>query len=228
MTETLTIEEINCDYILHIGSKEIAYLVYPGTDPLPKKWLSDLSNEYGVTICVVHVPADRWNDLLTPWAEPSEAKGFPPFGGKASEFLKKFQEKIIPEIEKVAKIYQLKSRNLIGVSLSGLFSLWQWMFCDTFTSIASLSGSFWYPGFLEWFENKTLPIKIGKAFFLLGEKEPKAKIKAYQSVGINTEKIVEKLKSKGYHVSFEWVSGDHFSNPLKRVELAFRNLYQIN
>lgn len=36
---------------------------------------------------------------------------------------------------------------MAGVSLSGLFALWQWLMNDTFRNIISLSGSFWYAGF---------------------------------------------------------------------------------
>ncbi|MDE6638872.1 MAG: hypothetical protein K2K32_11640 [Muribaculaceae bacterium] len=41
--------------------------------------------------------------------------------------------------------------------MSGLFALWQWMVCDTFRNIASLSGSFWYEGFMEWMKSRTIP-----------------------------------------------------------------------
>ena len=223
--KTFEIDKIKCDCVAVKESRTVTYLIYPELVPFPAGWQEEMSKKYNLSIVLVYIPADGWNDDLTPWSEPGEAKGFPPFAGKGAEMLKRLQTKIIPEAEKTMGITAPEERDLIGVSLSGLFTLWQWMLCDTFRSIGSLSGSFWYDGFLDWFDKQPVPKKEGKAFFLLGEREPKAHVKAYQSVGVNTEAIVKRLKDAGIDVTFEWVPGDHFSDPLKRAALAFENLY---
>lgn len=217
----IKIGDFNCDYIVPVSPKKVVYMIYPGEVQLPENWLASMSEKYNVAVLVVYIPANGWNDLLTPWPEPPEEKGFEPFAGKAPEFLKTLLNDIMPQLEKAAGIGIGMERDLIGVSLSGLFTFWQWLQCNSFKSIGCLSGSFWYMGFMNWFEKQTLPAKPGKAFFLLGKKEPKAPIKAYQSVGINTTAIVERLKSTGIDTEFEWVPGDHFVNPLPRAELAF-------
>lgn len=79
-------------------------------------------------------------------------------------------------------------------------------------------------GFIDWFSKQTIPHKQGKAFFLLGTEEPKSHIKAYRSVGVNTEKIVTDLKKAGIDTTFEWVPGNHFANPMERAERAFSHL----
>lgn len=222
MITKLNVKGFQCHLAVNTDSEILTYMLYPALEQLDDKWLESMARLHKINIAMVYVPAPDWNNVLTPWKEPPEAKGFDPFNGKGPEFLDLLQKEIIPVVESKVKI---KSRDLIGVSLSGLFTLWQWMICDTFRNIASLSGSFWYPGFKEWFDALVIPHKSGKAYFLLGEEEPKATIKAYQSVGTNTMDVVEKLKSAGVNVTFDWVPGNHFSHPLKRAEKALDNLY---
>lgn len=224
MITKITIEDFDCHIAAFTDATAIDYLIYPALVPFEDDWIERMAETHKSTIAVIYVPADKWNDVLTPWPEPGEAKGCPPFNGKAPEFLKLLQDKIIPAIEKVCGLKVGATRNLMGVSLSGLFTLWQWMTCPTFQSIASLSGSFWYVGFLEWFEKQPFPKKDGKAYFLLGEEEPHAHVKAFQSVGTNTETIVKRFKENGIDVEFVWVPGNHFSRPVHRAERGLEAL----
>lgn len=219
------VEGYECHCAPFPDSNSIAYLIYPQLAELEDRWLERMAETLKTTLTMVYVPAEDWNDALTPWPEPGEAKGCPPFAGKASDFLSLLRLKIIPAVEKNAGIKADVARDLIGVSLGGLFTLWQWLECDTFRSIGCLSGSFWYNGFIEWFEKQPLPSKTGQAYFLLGEEEPFSHVKAFQSVGVNTEKIVERLKEAGIPVTFEWVPGNHFSRPVHRAEKALQHLY---
>lgn len=203
---------------------KISYLIYPEILPLQVEWLEKMTNISNGAVAVVYVPAAMWNNSLTPWPEPGETKTAPPFGGDAPEFLNQLINDIVPAIEAQMSASSLVKRDIIGVSLAGLFTLWQWLQNNTFDSIGCLSGSFWYIGFIEWFEKTTIPKKAGKAFFLLGDKEPQSHIKAFRSVGENTQKIVDRLKEKDVDVDFCWVEGNHFADPLGRAELAFSKL----
>lgn len=220
---TIQVKDLKCDVYGNVVSDRIVYLIYPMVVEMPDSLISDLASKYGVKIVVVYVPSDQWNNYLTPWPEPPEEKGFDPFGGKAGEFLAILRDEIVPEVEKSLYV-KSPTRYLVGVSLSGLFTLWQWMQCDLFVSIASLSGSFWYAGFMDWFDSLTVPQKKGRAYFLLGIAEPHAKIKAYRSVGVNTESIVSRLKAAGLDVAFDWVPGNHFTDPEGRLRKAFAGL----
>lgn len=222
MTTKINVKGFICHLAENPASDVVTYMLYPALEQLEDKWLERMASLHKINIAMVYVPANDWNNVLTPWPEPPEAKGFPPFDGDAVKFLNLLQKEIIPSVE--SKI-NIKERDLMGVSLSGLFTLWQWMVCTTFRNIASLSGSFWYSGFKEWFDDVKIPERNGKAYFLLGEEEPKAHITAYQSVGENTLHIVEKLKEGGVNVTFEWVPGNHFSRPVHRAEKALDNLY---
>lgn len=224
MVRKIKIEDYDCRCVACNQSGTIIYMIYPAVAELDDEWLEKMSVRLNSSLAAVYVPADKWNDVLTPWPEPGEAKGCPPFAGKSQKFLNLLTSTIIPGIEKDSGLNQITTRDLAGVSLGGLFTLWQWLVCDTFHSIACLSGSFWYEGFIEWFESRAIPEKNGKAYFLLGDEEPKSKVKAFQSVGVNTEKIVTLLKQKGIQVEFEWVPGNHFSRPVHRAEKALENI----
>ena len=221
--KTLQVRDLKCDVYGDVVADRIVYLIYPMVVKMPDSLISELSSKYGVSIAVVYVPSDQWNNYLTPWPEPPEEKGFDPFGGKADEFLGILKDEIVPEVEK-SQGAKSPTRYLVGVSLSGLFTLWQWMRCDLFDSIASLSGSFWYAGFMDWFDSIPVPQKKGRAYFLLGVDEPHAKIQAYRSVGANTESVVSRLKGAGLDVVLNWVSGNHFSDPEGRLRKAFAGL----
>lgn len=218
------IEGLKCVCLSHDKSNRIVYMIYPEIVPFKDDWLNEMTAKYQVNIVVIYIPADGWNDMLTPWPEPGETPDSPPFGGNAQKTIELIQNDVIPKCENFLGLKNEIHRDLIGVSLSGLFTLWQWLQYDTFTSIASLSGSFWYPNFINWFEKLTIPSKAGKAYFLLGVKEPKAWIKAYRSVGENTEAVAKKLLTYGINTTFQWVPGDHFADPLIRAEDALKSL----
>ena len=228
MISEINIDGFDCKTALNSVSVTNCYMIYPELAELNDEWLEKMAALHSVNLTAVYVPADKWNDVLTPWPEPGEAKGCPPFAGKSSEFLQLLNEKIIPQSEKNAGLGDIKARDLAGVSLGGLFTLWQWLISDSFRSIASLSGSFWYVGFIQWFREQKIPQKKGKAFFLLGEEEPHSHVEAFRSVGVNTEEIVAALKNKGISAEFEWVPGNHFSRPVHRAEKALAALYIKN
>ena len=224
MIKELQTGDLKCVCATQNNKNKVVYMIYPEIVPFKNEWLEDMASKYNTNLAVIYIPSDEWNDMLTPWPEPGETPDSPPFAGDAAKTLLQLQKVVIPSVEKTLDLPNNVTRNLIGVSLSGLFTLWQWLQSSIFSSVASLSGSFWYPGFIDWFEGQSIPQKSGMAYFLLGVKEPKAWIKEYRSVGINTEKIVSGLKSAGIATEFSWVPGDHFTDPLERAELALSKL----
>lgn len=221
MTQKIKIGNLSCLCSSVINKEKIAYILYP-LDILGN-WIEPAAEKYGVTIVVV--TGMDWQNVFSPWPAPGVPKGDPDFKGESPQFLELLQKDVIPQIESTLQIAEGAERNLVGGSMSGLFALWQWMVCDTFTSIASLSGSFWYEGFLNWMEHIEIPHKSGMGFFLLGNQESKSNVKAFQSVGTNTNTILNLLKSAGIKVEFESVSGNHFVDAIPRLEKAFTALY---
>ncbi|MDE6265208.1 MAG: hypothetical protein K2M11_08715 [Paramuribaculum sp.] len=221
MTKTIEIGNLKCLCCAGARKDRIAYILYP-MDVLGD-WIENAVETYGTTIVVI--TGMDWEAVFSPWAAKGVPKGSPDFKGESPEFLKRLQTKVLPTIEISLGIDKDAERSLIGVSMSGLFALWQWMICDTFHNIASLSGSFWYEGFLNWMKSLEIPHKTGKGFFLLGNQEAKSKVKAFESVATNTQEIISLLKTAGIDVEFQSVPGNHYSDPIPRLDKAFTTLY---
>lgn len=221
MKKTIKIDDLTCLCSTPVSKGKIAYILYPME--ILDNWIEQAAESYGATIVVV--TGMDWENVFSPWAAPGVPKGDPDFKGESPEFLELLQKNVIPEIEKNLQIDEDVERTLFGVSMSGLFALWQWMNCDTFKNIASISGSFWYEGFIDWMKRIDIPHKSGKGFFLLGDQESKSNVKAFNSVGVNTESIIALLKGAEISVEFQSVPGNHFANPIPRLDMAFDALY---
>lgn len=221
MIRNYKIADLQCLCSSVIRKDKIVYILYP-MDFL-SGWIESAAERYGVTIVVI--TGMDWQNVFSPWKAPGVPKGDPDFKGESPEFLKLLQNEVIPGIENSMNLGSPIDRTLIGVSMSGLFALWQWMVCDTFTNIASLSGSFWYEGFVEWIKSQPIPHKNGKAFFLLGDQESKSKIKAFSSVVIDTNEIITILNKAGINTMFRCVPGNHYSDPIPRLNLAMISLF---
>ncbi len=221
MAHKIGIDKLTCICSTAGSKNKIAYILYP-MDMLAD-WIEQAAEKYDVTIVVV--TGMDWQNVFSPWASKGVPKGTPDFKGESPDFLKLLQQKVIPAVETTVGVRSDIERTLVGVSMSGLFALWQWLVCDTFQNIASLSGSFWYEGFLDWMKSRVIPSKSGSAFFLLGDKESQSKTKAFDIVGQNTQEIISLLRAHGIHTEFESVPGNHYADPIPRLDRAFTALY---
>lgn len=221
MIRKIEITGLQCLCSVAENNNRVAFILYP-LDML-SDWIEAASKRYNVTIVVV--TGMDWQNVFSPWPAKGVPDGSPDFKGEAPEFLKVLQQRIIPQVETIFGLESDIERTLVGVSMSGLFALWQWILCDTFQNISSLSGSFWYDGFIDWLRYRTIPAKSGKAFFLLGNQEAHSKVKVFNAVEQNTQDIVSLLHTVDIGVKFESVPGNHYSNPIPRLEAAFSALY---
>lgn len=110
----------------------------------------------------------------------------------------------------------------LNVSLSGLFALWASCRKDIFYGVASVSGSFWYDGFIEWIsENRPFADKF---YFSLGEKEKESKNPRLASVDSATKHIFGLMNVAGATASFEYNEGNHFGPLIDRIEKAITKI----
>ncbi len=195
----------------------ICYILYP-FDGL-SGWIEEAAEKFGVSIAAIS--GMDWDDDLTPWPAKGEPPGCPDFRGRADAFLAQLKNRVMPEVERRLGIAPDAELTLAGVSLSGLFTLWQWMIDDTFDNVISLSGSFWYDGFVEWVRSRPVPKKSGRAYFLLGDKEARTNVKAFQSVQTDTVEIVNYLHAGGIDDRFDLVPGNHYQYGGQRLTRAF-------
>lgn len=223
MKQKITIDGLQCLCCLRADSQQLAYVLYP-MDVLDD-WIEPASAKLGISIAVI--TGMDWDNVFSPWPSVGEPPGSPDFKGESQAFLERLQTRVLPAIEKMPGMKPGLTRSLVGVSMSGLFALWQWLVCDTFVNIASLSGSFWYPDFIDWFKKQDLGAKKGEAYFLLGTQEPHSPVKAFRPVGVNTQEIVAALRRAGVKTEYQSVPGNHFSDPIGRLNLALSTLYPI-
>ena len=209
--------------IIKQSTNRICYMILPeGVKGDLYDGLKGLSEKYGISIALIEDV--NWNDDLTPWPAEGVFKKAKPFGGKATLFLERLTNEIVPITERDLGIEDAE-RTLLGVSLSGLFAVWAAFHTDAFANIISLSGSLWYDGFVEWMKEQTPSPRVKKVCMLLGEKEKNSKEKRMATVEERTLAAADILKAKSQaSVSFELVEGTHFSPILPRMEQAMMTL----
>ena len=166
-----------------------------------------------------------WNRDLSPWEAPAVFKNDAPFGGKADEFLEKLVNQAIPDA-----ISELGSKPefiaIAGYSLAGLFAVYSLYVTDVFSRAASASGSFWFPGFLEFASSHSFRKKPEKLYFSLGDKEVQTRNPVMSTVQENTEKLGALYRSRGIETTYELNPGNHFKDPALRMAKGIQSILE--
>lgn len=155
-----------------------------------------------------------WNYCMTPWKYHDKNMGKT---GGGEEFLSWFISEIYDE--------KYQRQYIGGYSLGGLFALFAACEKELFDGVMSVSGSLWYPGALEYFNEKSIGKRIGKIYMSLGDKESLTKNAEREKVGFNTEKLAE-VFGKTKEVFFEYNRGGHFTDINGRIAKSI--LTEIN
>lgn len=166
----------------------------------------------GVRLVMIY-PYD-WNYCMTPWKYHDKNMGKT---GGGEEFLSWFISEIYDE--------KYQRQYIGGYSLGGLFALFAACEKELFDGVMSVSGSLWYPGALEYFNEKSIGKRIGKIYMSLGDKESLTKKAEREKVGFNTEKLAE-VFGKTKEVFFEYNRGGHFTDINGRIAKSI--LTEIN
>lgn len=202
-------------------SDRVCYLIMPeGESKKILDYIDSASEKYNCSMVVLS--ALNWNDDLTPWPAPGVFKQKKPFGGKAATFLKAFLTEYMRDIEQALGLSHVQ-RYLVGVSLSGLFALWAMTQTDKLAGVASISGSLWYDGFVQWLQQQEFSSDC-KTFLCLGDSEHKSKESRMATVQQCTEAVVAILQQKGVDTTYKLVPGTHFSDIKPRLDQAFDSL----
>ena len=157
-----------------------------------------------------------WNRDLSPWEAPAVFKGDSPFGGKADDYLKELTESVIPSA--VSDLGAAPSAVYIaGYSLAGLFAVYSLFQTPVFSGAASVSGSMWFPGFIDFASSHDLAAKPSKVYLSLGDREAKTRNPIMATVQDNTEKMARLFRERGIDVTYELNPGNHFQEPGLRM-----------
>ncbi len=219
MITSRTYHSLNLD-IAAFDSSNIIYILLPHR--LPEEDIAaieELSARFETNI--IAISEMDWNNDLTPWKAPAVKEG--EFGGHASQFLDRLKGDIFFNLESSLQIRNPR-RYLMGLSLSGLFTVWAAVRKPLFEGVASISGSFWYDGFADWLL-KQEELKCVRFYVSMGEKEKETKVKRFASIEEDTMKVVETLMLKGAEVAFEVTEGGHNSPIIPRIEKSVVSLF---
>ena len=159
-----------------------------------------------------------WNRDLSPWPCDPVFKGGGAFQGKADAYLSLLSDTLLPQIETEISDHGKKTayRVLAGYSLAGLFALYSACSSDLFTKIVSVSGSLWYPDFLEYISSHPLSENIEQVYLSLGDLESNTRNPLMRTVEDNTKRICQILSEKT-ETFFEFNEGNHFKDPELRT-----------
>lgn len=199
-------------------SNRICYIVLPEKlKESENEWLDRMAETLSANMVVIS--GLDWEADLTPWRAPGLKTG--EFAGKAQAFLDKLAGDLMVNVESSLRINRVE-RFFCGVSLSGLFGLWASCKRDLFKGVASVSGSFWYDGFIEWIsEHRPEPERF---YLSLGEKEKDSKNPRLAAVDSATNHIYGLLNTVGKDVCLEYNEGNHFGPLIERIEKAITNI----
>lgn len=166
-----------------------------------------------------------WNRDMSPWYHDKVFAKGGDFTGKADEYLDRLCEKVIPEAESRFDLCPEK-RYLAGYSLSGLFALYALYRTELFDAAASISGSLWYEGFVD-FIKKNEPLRRPERIYLsLGEKEASSARGIMKQVLIRTREAEAVYTRSGIQTIFEMNPGNHFTRVPERIAKGINRLLQ--
>ena len=180
---------------------------------------------------LVEIGGVDWNADMSPWPIEKMFAGDIPCSGKAAQWLQVLASQIIPEVESGLAAAQQSAadqklekpkRFIAGYSLAGLFALWAAYNTDIFDGVVSGSGSFWFPGFIEYVrktEMKRTPCSI---YLSLGDRESHVKNETLNKVEENTLWLYNNYREKGYNAFFEFNTGNHYMQTQRRIAKGIR------
>ena len=218
MPETPTIR------ILHQGSGGESSSVIYAID-LPEHPFDLAEAVSGLHANVITVPVCNWDQSLTPWEAPALYREQSDFGGEAAATLQQLITETIPQTEAQYGLHPAQ-RALAGYSLGGLFTTWAFLQNDTFAAMASLSGSLWFPGWMEYCQHlcKSLSLQNRFAYFSVGTGEKRASSATFRQVEANTQQTAELFEAVGAKVVFRTSPGKHFDHVTERWTAGFKAL----
>ena len=160
---------------------------------------------------------EDWNNELSPWDTPA-VFGNENFGSGAAKTLLFITDTLLPELYST---YGKKHCYLGGYSLAGLFALWSAYQVNSFSGIAAVSPSVWFPCWKDYMKSNA--IQTPAVYLSLGEKEEKTRNRIMSSVGDNIRSQYDLLCNTATikRCMLEWNQGNHFVDSERRTAKGF-------
>lgn len=175
----------------------------------------------GENLVLAAVTNADWDRELSPWPAPRAFHGGQDFSGSADKYLAELTDKIIPAAEAALPEPPLW-RGVAGYSLAGLFAAYAAWKTAVFSRFASVSGSLWFDGFLDFLKADPPAHLPEAAYFSLGSLEKNAKNPRLATVEEQTRRAEALLHALGVKTVFEQNEGGHFSEAASRMARGIR------
>lgn len=204
------------------GKEDLPLFVIPYFDNSSKNLINLLVKE-NIKINIIFIyDLDRPNDL-TPWEATYFLKGEVSCEGNADALIDFITNFLCNDIIKKFNLNP-SFKAFIGLSLGGLFAIYLAFKTNYFQKIGCVSGSLWYPKFVDFVENSKVLEGISTIYLSLGDKEKNTKNELMKNVEIDTLKCFDLIKCKVNNSFFEFTKGNHFKNTNKRIVNAIKYL----
>ncbi|MFA6891516.1 MAG: hypothetical protein WCQ66_05430 [Sphaerochaetaceae bacterium] len=120
---------------------------------------------------IVGLDPQKRNDAFSPWkATVTALKKEGIFDGHADAYLTEVLSILRPRLAEDGKV------GILGISLGALFGVYATIREPIFSFCASISGSFWFPGWTQWLQKQKMPRTA--YFFCSGEDEGRGRTDA--------------------------------------------------
>ncbi|MBE0341009.1 alpha/beta hydrolase [Paenibacillus sp. 28ISP30-2] len=146
-------------------------------------------------------PVNRLDDY-TPWKAAALVEGKPAFGGGGDAYLAFVVTEVMPYVEARYPVQTGPDHTgMIGASLGGLISMYAAFKCrDVFGRIGSISGSYWYPGMIDYMQSATFAtVSAGthRFYVSVGTREGEGKTNVQKDMVSLTLQAREALLAQG-------------------------------
>ncbi|MDD6239967.1 MAG: alpha/beta hydrolase-fold protein [Eubacteriales bacterium] len=164
-------------------------------------------------ILFIKIQGNKWERDFSPFPCSKVFRGGKDFQGGAESYRKKFVSEVVPFL---LVHYSLTPDRIIlsGYSLAGLFALYASQ-CSLFTDINSVSGSLWFPDYVE--SLKMQKVYANNIYLSIGDRESVSRSPILQTGVEKQKKAYQELVAKKKNVTLVLEKGGHFDNPEKRV-----------
>lgn len=153
--------------------------VHDGEEFIPyfKSMVIELEQQYinSLPIIVAITSNDRLCDY-TPWPAPALSDKFKDFGGNADQYLHFIENILKPCVDQLyPTLSDPEHTYLMGFSLGGLVSTYSIFNSSCFKNIISISGSFWYPNWINYISKTPISSSSLNILLIAGRNEGKNK-----------------------------------------------------